>query len=132
MFIDVNVNQCQNFITLLEGPEPRAQPAAARAQPDPEGDPRDHGQGAELLCTLTLLYSLLYSVLYPVLYPVLYKVRDDDEAAEVEGDWKFAAMVLDRSAGGHLGVSWGSAGVSWGSAYENLSLNLYNSIISVC
>ena len=24
------------------------------------------------------------------------KVRDDDEAAEIEGDWKFAAMVLDR------------------------------------
>ena len=25
------------------------------------------------------------------------KVRDDEEAAEIEGDWKFAAMVLDRS-----------------------------------
>ena len=24
-------------------------------------------------------------------------MRDDDEAAEIEGDWKFAAMVLDRS-----------------------------------
>jgi len=24
------------------------------------------------------------------------KIRDDDEAAEIEGDWKFAAMVLDR------------------------------------
>ena len=24
------------------------------------------------------------------------KVRDDDEAAEIENDWKFAAMVLDR------------------------------------
>ena len=34
---------------------------------------------------------------------MLYKVRDDDEAAEVEGDWKFAAMVLDRSAGGQMG-----------------------------
>ena len=41
---------------------------------------------------------------------LLYKVRDDDEAAEVEGDWKFAAMVLDRSAGGQLRVSWWSAG----------------------
>ena len=25
------------------------------------------------------------------------KIRDDDEAADVEADWKFAAMVLDRS-----------------------------------
>ena len=24
------------------------------------------------------------------------KIRDDDEASEVEADWKFAAMVLDR------------------------------------
>ena len=48
---------------------------------------------------------------------MLYKVRDDDEAAEVEGDWKFAAMVLDRSAGGQLGVSVGEP------------LNLYNSIL---
>ena len=24
------------------------------------------------------------------------KIRDDDEAAAVENDWKFAAMVLDR------------------------------------
>ena len=24
------------------------------------------------------------------------KIRDDDESAEVEADWKFAAMVLDR------------------------------------
>ena len=56
-FVFIDVNQCQNFnfitiITMLEGPEPRPQPAAARAQPDPEGDPRDHGQGAELLSTV--------------------------------------------------------------------------------
>ena len=42
---------------------------------------------------------------------VLYKVRDDDEAAEVEGDWKFAAMVLDRSAGVSLGSAGGQLGV---------------------
>ena len=66
-FVFIDVNQCQNFnfitITMLEGPEPRPQPSAARAQPDPEGDPRDHGQGAELLCTVlycTVLYYILY------------------------------------------------------------------------
>ena len=54
---------------------------------------------------------------------VLYKVRDDDEAAEVEGDWKFAAMVLDRSAGGQLRVSWWSAEVSWWSAGGQLGVS---------
>ena len=24
------------------------------------------------------------------------KIKEDDEAAQVEGDWKFAAMVIDR------------------------------------
>ena len=38
------------------------------------------------------------------------KIRDDEESGAVESDWKFAAMVLDRSAGGQLRVSWGSAG----------------------
>ena len=51
---------------------------------------------------------------------MLYKVRDDDEAAEVEGDWKFAAMVLDRSAGGQLRVSWWSAGGQLG-VIDNIS-----------
>ena len=115
VFIDVN--QCQNFRTLLEGPEPRAQPAAARAQPDPEGDPRDHGQGAELLCTVlycTISCTITCNASCTVSCTVLYKVRDDDEAAEVEGDWKFAAMVLDRSAGGQRGSAGGHLGVSVG------------------
>ena len=54
---------------------------------------------------------------------VLYKVRDDDEAAEVEGDWKFAAMVLDRSAGVSLGSAGGQLGVSWWSAGGQLGVS---------
>ena len=53
---------------------------------------------------------------------VLYKVRDDDEAAEVEGDWKFAAMVLDRSAGGQLRVSWLS---DWGQLGVTIYISFY-------
>lgn len=51
---------------------------------------------------------------------VLYKVRDDDEAAEVEGDWKFAAMVLDRSARVILGSAGQSAGGQLG-VIDNIS-----------
>ena len=62
-----------------------------RAQPHPQGDPGDHGQGKEDSIIEWARPGKLKSS-----NPCQFQIRDDEDTAAIENDWKFAAMVLDR------------------------------------